>query len=202
MPDRGRLSQRRSFIAALGATMLLAPPAGRMLAQGARPSPGGSAGLQDAPALAGLDGSPLPLQRYLGQPLLLNLWASWCAPCLAEMPALAALREARGPEGSGQIEVVALNAGQSINQVEQFLEERPLQLPIVLDPRKLALARWQVRILPTTLLFGAAGELLARWTGERDWSSPAMLAEIDRALATGAGTAPAGGSPQVRRAGS
>src|SRR5690606_9592766 len=195
LPDRGRLRQRRSVIAALGGMMLLAQPPGPVVAQDATPPPGAAAGLQDAPAFAGLDGSPLPLQRYLGRPLLLNLWASWCAPCLAEMPALAALREARGPEGSGQIEVLALNAGQSINQVEQFLEERPLQLPIVLDPQKLALARWQVRILPTTLLFGAAGDLLARWTGERDWSSPAMLAEIDHALPAGAGTAPAAGRP-------
>jgi thiol-disulfide isomerase/thioredoxin len=202
LPDRSKLTKRRSLLAALGATMLLAPPGARLLAQASRPAPDRAAGLQDSPPLAALDGSPLLLQRYLGVPLLINLWASWCAPCIAEMPALAALRKAQGAEGHGRIEVLALNAGQSINQVEQFLEERPLALPIALDPRKLAIARWQVRLLPTSLLFCASGDLIARWAGERDWNSPAMIAEIDRALATGTGVAPSGRRPRVHRAGS
>ena len=184
---------RRSLIAAaLATTMLLAPPARLALAAGkAR-----GAGLQDAPQLTALDGAPQPLQRYLGRPLLLNLWATWCAPCVAEMPALSALYRAQGAQGSGRIEILAVNAGQSINQVEQFRAEWPLQLPIALDPQKLALARWQVRVLPTTLLFDASGLLRATWTGERDWPSAAMLREIDDALDDGARS-----RQQTRRAG-
>jgi thiol-disulfide isomerase/thioredoxin len=192
---------RRSLIAALGALVLLAPKARPALAQATGSPTARAAGLHDAPALSALDGSPLRLQRYLGRPLLLNLWASWCAPCLAEMPALAVLRDMRGPHGSGRIEVVALNAGQSINQVEQFLLERPLRLPIVLDPHKHAVARWQVRMLPTTLLFDAAGNLVARWRGEREWSSPEMLAALDRALVADTGSAAVVRDPQARRAG-
>jgi len=200
-PDAGTGAARRSLIAAAAGALLLASPRHPALAQASRPAQPRGPALHGLPALSALDGSPLQLQQYLGRPLLLNLWASWCAPCLAEMPALAALRQARGPQGSGTFEVVALNAGQSINQVEQFLEERPLRLPIVLDPGKHAVARWQVRLLPTTLLFDAAGELVGRWTGERDWLAPAMLEELDRALATGAGAnAPAAGL-RVRRAG-
>ncbi len=172
--------------------MLLAPAARLgFAADGAR-----ATNLQDAPQLTALDGSPLPLQRFLGRPLLLNFWATWCAPCIAEMPALSALRSAQGPPGSGRIEVVAVNAGQSINQVEQFLAERPLQLPIVLDPQKLALARWRVRVVPTTLLFDASGTLRATWLGERDWPGDAMVREIDGALAGSAL-----GRQQTRRAG-
>ena len=138
--------------------------------------------LQGAPVLSTLDGTPIHLDRYLGRALLLNLWATWCAPCVAEMPSLQALRAAHGPGGSGKLEVIAVNAGQSVNQVEGFLHELRLRLPIVMDPQKLTFARWRVRVLPTTLLFDADGTLRATFVGERDWTSPRALFEIDAAL--------------------
>ena len=225
MPDRVAAPARRCLIAGLAGSLLLAPAARQPLAQpqarapAKPPVPAGTpaldrdhgADLLGAPALSTLDGAPLPLQRYLGRPLLLNFWATWCGPCVAEMPALAALRNAQGPGGSGRIEVVAVNAGQSINQVEQFLVQRSLQLPIVIDAQKLALARWQVRLLPTTLLFDAAGRLRANWTGARDWASAAMARELDRALGDDAPRRAFGDRadsddaprrPQTRRAGS
>jgi thiol-disulfide isomerase/thioredoxin len=202
-PEAGIGAARRSLIAAVaGCALLLASPPRAALAQASRTTRPRGPALHGLPTLSALDGSPLQLQQYLGRPLLLNVWASWCAPCVAEMPALAALRQARGPHGSGQLEVIALNAGQSINQVEQFLLERPLQLPIVLDPGKNALARWQVRLLPTTLLFDAAGELVGRWTGERDWWAPAVLDELDRALGPPSGTCAAATGEWTARAGS
>ena len=141
-------------------------------------SPARGAALRGTPMLSELDGKPLDLVRYLGRPLLVNLWATWCAPCLAEMPSLQALRDAGGPQGSGELEVVALNAGQSINQVEGYLKTLPLRLPIVMDQEKRALARWNVRVLPTTLLFDAAGVLRATSVGERDWADARVLGDI------------------------
>jgi len=141
-------------------------------------SPARGAALRGTPMLSELDGKPLDLVRYLGRPLLVNLWATWCAPCLAEMPSLQALRDAGGPQGSGELEVVALNAGQSVNQVEGYLKTLPLRLPIVMDQEKRALARWNVRVLPTTLLFDAAGVLRATSVGERDWADARVLGDI------------------------
>ena len=141
-------------------------------------SPARGAALRGTPMLSELDGKPLDLVRYLGRPLLVNLWATWCAPCLAEMPSLQALRDAGGPQGSGELEVVALNAGQSINQVEGYLKTLPLRLPIVMDQEKRALARWNVRVLPTTLLFDAAGVLRATSVGERDWADARVFDDI------------------------
>ena len=171
-------AQRRRLLAAAAAPLVVAFLGAATRAAAAQPG----LPLRGAPVLAGIDGTPMGLQRYLGRPLLLNLWATWCAPCLAEMPSLQALRAARGPGGSGRLEVIAVNAGQSINQVEGFLNKLPLKLPILLDPQKRVLARWQVRVLPTTLLFDADGSLRATYVGERNWSSPKVLDELDAAL--------------------
>jgi thiol-disulfide isomerase/thioredoxin len=177
LPDTSLMhaAARRHLLAGVAGSVLLGT-----VARIASAVPDDSLGT--APVLSSIDGSPLLLQLYLGRPLLLNLWATWCAPCVAEMPALQALRLSQGPARSGLLEVVALNAGQSINQVEGFLKEHALQLPVVMDQKKLALARWNIRMLPTTLLFDADGRLRSRWTGERQWSGATMLQEIEAAL--------------------
>jgi thiol-disulfide isomerase/thioredoxin len=143
--------------------------------------------LRDLGPLTGLDGSSQDLRQYLGRALLLNLWATWCAPCIAEMPSLQSLRAAQGPGGRDWLEVVAVNAGQSADQVGRFLSERRLRLPVVLDPRKEVLSRWPVRVLPATLLFDGDGRLRHRWIGERDWASGDMLREIEAALGAARG---------------
>jgi thiol-disulfide isomerase/thioredoxin len=148
----------------------------------ARDSAHAETSLQGLGPLSGLDGRPLDLRRQLGRPLLLNVWATWCAPCLAEIPSLQTLRDTHGPGGNGRFDVVAVNAGQSINQVEAFLKGLAVDLPIVMDPQGQAMSRWKVRVLPTTLLFDASGFLRTRWVGERDWSSNAALQEIEVAL--------------------
>jgi thiol-disulfide isomerase/thioredoxin len=128
----------------------------------------------------------MDLARYHGRPLLLNLWATWCPPCVAELPSLQALRDAeRTRHGAGRgMEVVALDVGQSINQVEGFLASLPvpLALPVLLDPHKQSLGRWNVRVLPTTLVFDADGKLRATLLGARDWTSAAAREAIEAAL--------------------
>ena len=176
---------RRRFISlaaalassALPVTGLARPGSGSPAAADVAAAP-----LRGTPVLSGLDARPVDLGQYLGRPLLLNVWTTWCAPCVAEMPSLQALRDAHGPAGSGWLNVLALNAGQSINQVEAFLKSLPLTLPIVMDPQKVALSRWKVRILPSTLLFDADGHVRATYVGERDWTGAAALDEIRAAL--------------------
>lgn len=145
--------------------------------------------LATAPRFSTLGGGEVALTQYRGRPLLLNLWATWCPPCVAELPSLQALRNGRGLAGDaagGRLEVVALNVGQSINQVETFLATlpRPLDLPVVLDRHRRALDHWNVRMLPTTLVFDADGRLRATFVGERDWAAPAAAGEIAAALSS------------------
>jgi thiol-disulfide isomerase/thioredoxin len=121
------------------------------------------------------DGAPLPMSRLRGRPLLLNFWATWCAPCATEMPLLDGF--AASPAAAGW-NVLAL-AVDSVDPVRRFIRERKLHLPIALAGAVgLDLSRSlgnSVGALPYTVAFDAAGHphdrrlgvldaaLLARW---------------------------------------
>ncbi|MEI2456712.1 TlpA disulfide reductase family protein [Lysobacter firmicutimachus] len=134
------------------------PPAGLAVAQRGAAVP--------SLTLPGLDGRPLSLpQAYAGRPLLVNLWASWCGPCIKEMPELD--RYARSQDGSGvQVIGIALDDRDS---VAAFLQRVPVGYPILLDapgPRD-AGVRWgnPKGVLPYTVLIGADGTLLKQRIG-------------------------------------
>jgi len=122
-----------------------------------------------APAITFEDGSgePASLADFRGRPLLVNLWATWCAPCIAEMPTLDAL--AAREQG---IEVVALSQDiEGRAKVEQFLRERKLSnLEAHIDDELAMMGALKVSTLPTTIMFDAQGRELWRMTGIEDWT--------------------------------
>lgn len=129
-----------------------------------------------APALAftTLDGKPATLADFRGKPVLVNLWATWCGPCVAEMPTLAAQAE----RSKGKIAVIAV-AQDDAAKVKPFLAGKKLDaLPIYLDP-KLGLSVHYKANLPTTILYGANGKEIWRVTGGFEW----VGAQADRLLA-------------------
>ena len=122
-----------------------------------------------APAVMFEDGSgePASLADFRGRPLLVNLWATWCAPCVAEMPTLNAL--AAREKG---IEVLALSQDiEGRAKVEAFLEDRKLSnLEAHIDAELAIMGALKVSTLPTTILFDAQGRELWRMTGAEDWA--------------------------------
>ncbi|AEB12918.1 TlpA disulfide reductase family protein [Marinithermus hydrothermalis] len=109
-----------------------------------------------------LDGTQVTLTEYLGQPVVLNLWATWCPPCLRELPLLAETAQAR-PE----VAFVFLDQGEGRLVVQTFLEEKGFDLPeVLLDPTNQAGRYFRIIGLPTTLFFNAEGQLVARHVGE------------------------------------
>ncbi|MDX8499428.1 TlpA disulfide reductase family protein [Mesorhizobium sp. VK4C] len=131
------------------------------------------------------DGKPMTIADHAGKTVLLNLWATWCAPCRAEMPALDALQKEKG---SDAFEVVAVNVDTGDDaKPKKFLKEIGVEtLGYYRDPtialfnevktRGLALG------LPVTMLIDGEGCLIAHMNGPAEWSSPDAKRLVDAAL--------------------
>jgi thiol-disulfide isomerase/thioredoxin len=126
---------------------------------------------QPAPEMAfdGLDGKPVALADFKGKFLILNLWATWCAPCLREMPSLIKLQDALGP-GLTVLAVSEDHGGAAA--VTPFVAKHDLDnLKIVLDPKSNAIHMLHVRGLPTSLVIDPDGRILGKVEGGADWAS-------------------------------
>ena len=128
--------------------------------------------------LADQTGRQLQLRSLTGKPLLINLWATWCAPCITELPMLDALAGRNG----GAIKV--LTVAQDMTNTEKvsiFLTDRGFRrLEPWLDPKNDLAFHYGAGTLPTTIYYNAQGREVWRFAGEHDWSSAeteAMLAE-------------------------
>lgn len=124
---------------------------------------GGSAGLQQLPdlALENLDGESVNLRELQGDSVILNLWATWCPPCLREMPLLA---EADARDG---VTVVIANQGESLLEAARYLDEQGLEFDhALLDPDQRLLVMTESPGLPTSLIFDGQGRLVERHVGE------------------------------------
>jgi peroxiredoxin len=110
-----------------------------------------------APAfeLAALSGANLSLAGLRGSPVILNFWATWCAPCRLEMPLFQQCIETSG----GALRVVAVNAGENPDVVQAFVDELGLTLDVLLDPSAEVQRLYQVRGYPTTYLIDAEGTI-------------------------------------------
>jgi thiol-disulfide isomerase/thioredoxin len=119
-------------------------------------------------------GRPLRLADFHGKTVLLNIWATWCAPCRKEMPSLNRLQaELGGPK----FEVVALSVDEGgVPDVESFYNELKLEtLAIYVDPSGAAMRTLRVLGVPTTLLVDTDGNEIGRAIGPDQWDAPAVV---------------------------
>lgn len=124
-----------------------------------------------AAALVDADGKPVDLAAWQGKWVVLNLWATWCAPCRKEMPALDALNKTYDAKG---LSVVTVATGPNpVPAIRAFFDETGVtSLPMVRDPDQAFARALGVFGLPTTLLLDPAGREVARMQGEADWAAP------------------------------
>ncbi|MBU1755743.1 MAG: TlpA family protein disulfide reductase [Alphaproteobacteria bacterium] len=124
-------------------------------------------------------GRVLNLGALQGGPVLLNLWATWCAPCVKEMPLLDDLAGDYGED----LTVIAASQDLQTEKVQPFFEETGLEhLEPWIDPET-QLSMALAEALPTTVLYDGAGREVWRVAGELDWSAPEIRAAIDEAVA-------------------
>jgi thiol-disulfide isomerase/thioredoxin len=104
-----------------------------------------------------------------GRPLLVNLWASWCAPCVKELPTLQKLRDQR--KGEIVVEAISQDSGPQ-KSVEAFLDRHNLDFVAYQDPKMQVAGALGAEVLPTSILFDAKGREVWRYVGDLDWTSP------------------------------
>ena len=136
------------------------------------------------------DGKPITLAKMRGVPVLVNLWATWCAPCVKELPTLDKLAAAHRVDGQLGVVAVSEDSGPQAS-VEAFLKKLNVRdLGAYHDPKSaLSAALGPDTVLPTTILYDATGKEVWRYVGDLDWTSP----EAAKLLAEGAVAAPAKG---------
>jgi thiol-disulfide isomerase/thioredoxin len=115
------------------------------------------------------DGAPARLADFQGKPVLLNLWATWCAPCVAEMPTLDKLAAREG----GRLQVLTVSQDlDGREKVEAFFDKQGYRnLETWLDPKMALMAGLKTDTLPTTILYDARGREVWRVVGMEDWES-------------------------------
>jgi thiol-disulfide isomerase/thioredoxin len=126
-------------------------------------------------SLRDLAGQPVNLADFKGKVVLVNFWATWCAPCIEEMPSMQRLREKLGLAG---FEVLAVNYQEGAARINDFLKRRPLKLTILRDHDGSVRTGWGVRVFPTSFVIDTEQRIRYTVVGDVDWTSPKVEAQI------------------------
>ena len=117
--------------------------------------------------LADLDGRRWRLADFVGKAVVMNFWASWCEPCVVEMPSLSWLAEQRdGPL------VVGVNYQEHEDKIRRFLAQVQVSFPVLLDRSGEVAKTWTPRVFPSTVLLGRDGRPVSTVIGEFNWAGP------------------------------
>jgi len=124
------------------------------------------------------------LGRYKGKTLLINVWATWCPPCVAEMPSLDRLQAKLGSDHFAVVPVAVDEPNMAA--VQDFMGKYQLHnLPVLIDMNHAIDHRIRLQSLPASLLVSPEGKILARFTGDNKWDCGQPLAAVEAFIKTG-----------------
>lgn len=155
--------------AAIAGAQANAAPRGRMeagLVPMAEPRPAPPLKLVDVQGLAH------ELSRHQGRKVLVNFWASWCPPCVKEIPSLGRLQQAFSPD---DFLVLSVDVGEAPERVQAFLQKVPAAFPVLLDPTGESVHPWRVQAFPTSYLIDRQGLIRYGYFGALEWDSPEII---------------------------
>jgi peroxiredoxin len=135
-----------------------------------------SGGRTPALELADTDGAVHRLADYRGKVVLVNFWATWCAPCRAEMPSIERLRAALDGR---PFAVLAVNVGESPQAARAFAEKLPVKFTILMDRDLKVTKGWNAKLLPASYVIGPDGAIKYVYLGDLDWSSAEVRASLE-----------------------
>ena len=126
--------------------------------------------LRNAP-MQGLTGKSEFLSLYLGKPLIINVWASYCGPCLAEMGSLERLWQSHGK----QFNVIGISIDDYPDRARIFLAKSGTSFPHYIDRQLMLENMLGAKTIPLTLLIDAEGKVLKKVRGAQEWDSPEII---------------------------
>jgi peroxiredoxin len=134
--------------------------------------------------LPSLGGGDVDLASYRGKVVVLNFWATWCPPCVSEMPSLERLYRALGPEG---LAVVTVSTDEDEAALRRFVAEEKLTLPVLRDPGgRLAASAYRTTGYPETFVVDPSGLIQQHYVGPAEWDTPDALGHFRNLLAAAA----------------
>lgn len=119
------------------------------------------------------------LTDFSGKVVLINFWASWCPPCIYEMPELTRLKKQLADQ---PFEILALNVGEKKYKVRKFTRLINFDLPVLLDTSKDTFDSWGIKTLPTSILIDAEGNIRYRVLGNPGWDDEGTLQIIEQLI--------------------
>ncbi len=124
---------------------------------------------------------PIFLQSFSGSLTLVNFWATWCAPCLDEMPSLSNLQKLKGDKNFKVVTIATMR--NSSKSIENFFDKMSIvNLTKYQDPKGKLARSLKIAGLPLTILLNKDNKEVARFIGDADWSSPQALKLIEKAI--------------------
>ncbi|WPP50181.1 TlpA family protein disulfide reductase [Catalinimonas niigatensis] len=121
-------------------------------------------------AIADLEGKPIQLEEYAGKTIVLNFWATWCKPCIVEMPSMVEARASLGDEF-----VFLLASDESTEKISKFVEKQQIDLPFV--QLQNGVQNLQITALPTTWII-RDGKILKEIIGAMEWNTEENIEEL------------------------
>jgi len=138
------------------------------------------------PAAANLElndiqGKPRSLNEFSNKVIVVNFWATWCPPCIAELPTLSALQERFGAE---QVAVLGVNLGETQETVKAFINdfESPIAFTVLLAPRPQDIEGWEIKALPQSYILNLNGGVEYSALGPKDFDHPEIRKRIQALL--------------------
>ncbi len=126
--------------------------------------------------LKDLNGDNHSLKDYKNKIVVVSFWASWCRPCIEEMPSLVKLKE----KYKEDLEILAVNVREEIEVINTFTKTMAINFPILKDTNSEITEAWKVYVYPSNFIVDRTGKLKYAATGAMDWQEPEIEAVIDR----------------------
>ena len=169
-------------LSALFLSLIIALYAGSLMAGELKPYKGKP--LPDF-SLVDMNGKQHSLADYKGKVVLINFWATWCPPCVKEMPSMQRLQDKFSDQ---PFETLAVNMGEDKATIQAFLDSEqmkktPLSFSILLDSDGAVLKSWKIFAFPTTFLIDKEGNITHGLFGGLEWDSPEAVGVVEQLLA-------------------